>query len=531
MKSLKKFLWAVSPWRAVAEALGIGILMLALLSRLVGRAAPEALGNGWLILCGEAGLWAVFRTRRLQGRWWRKLLDEIGVSLLLSLVMTIGVMLTARVLGWQAVWEQSYLVEAGLAGLLLWFIGWGYFIVRGVLRLWFLWDRMRRRRMQWALTHAHLTVVVVVSLIGALLMFLIAPYAGLIMGGPEQEGDFIATLTLQVTTLLFPSLMATLFVTGLGLTLVLPPSAIFSYLVARQTTRRLERLTRATAALRAGNYATRVIVTGEDELAQLQADFNAMADNLECTLGDLEMERDRVAALLQSRHELIASVSHELRTPVTTVRGYLDSIRNYTGMLPEATQQEVAVMEAELLRLQRRIDDLFTLAQAEAGGLALNLRPVDVGDVVRRRVAALAPLAWQREQVDIIAEIAPELPAALADADRLDQVLVNLLRYALRQTPPGGIVTVIAAAGETTLAIEVRDSGPGLSAEDLAHIWERFYRREGEPDEAQGAGLGLALVKELVEAMQGAVDVASRPGEGDCFTVRLPYVDLVAAKA
>ncbi|MBN1965957.1 MAG: HAMP domain-containing protein, partial [Anaerolineae bacterium] len=419
-------------------------------------------------------MWAVLRTRRYQGTWWHKLLDEILVSALLSFVMTAGIMAAAHLLRWQAIWEESSFEYAFVPTMLLVGIGIGYFIVRGVMRLGFLWDRMRRRRMLWALTHAHLTVVVVVALIGTLLLFLSIPLASLLAG--ESGDDALAALMTQVTTMLFPSVMIVLVVTGMTLLFVLPPSAIFSYLVARQTTRRLEHLTRAAAALRGGNYTTRVLVTGEDEVAQLQTDFNAMADNLENTLRDLETERDRVAALLQSRRELVASVSHELRTPVATMRGYLDSIRNVTGMLPETAQRDVAVMESELLRLQRLIDDLFALSQAEAGGLALDIRPVDVGEVVRRRVAALAPLAWQRERVDIVAEVALELPSALADADRLDQVLVNLLRNALRHTPPGGIIAAIVSAEADTVCIEVRDTGEGIPPEELPHIWERFYR-------------------------------------------------------
>lgn len=525
MKSIEKFFWAASPLQAAGEALGIGLLLLALLSCLVGKVDAFALGNGWLMLCGATGMWAVLRTRRYQGPWWRKLLDELLVSAQLGIVMLVGVMGVGRVPGWQAAWTQSNLGQPLVAVLLLG-IGVGYFIVRGIVRLGFLWDRMRRRRMLWALTHAHLTVVVVVALIGTLLLFLSIPIASLLAG--ESGDDALAALMTQVTTMLFPSMMIVLVVTGMALLFVLPPSAIFSYLVARQTTRRLEHLTRAAAALRAGNYTTRVLVTGEDEVAQLQTDFNTMADNLERTLSDLEMERDRVAALLQSRRELVASVSHELRTPVATVRGYLDSIRNVTGMLPETAQRDVGVMESELLRLQRLIDDLFALSQAEAGGLALDIRPVDIGEVVRRRVAAFAPLAWQRERVDIVAEVAPELPPALADADRLDQVLVNLLRNALRHTPPGGIIAAIVTAEANAVCVEVRDTGEGIPPEDLPHIWERFYRgdnareQDAQHEATPGAGLGLALVKELVEAMGGIVDVHSTAGEGSRFCVRLP---------
>jgi signal transduction histidine kinase len=140
-------------------------------------------------------------------------------------------------------------------------------------------------------------------------------------------------------------------------------------------------------------------------------------------------------------------------------------------------------------------------------------------------VDAVAPLAWQSGQVQVSAQLPEGLPAAEVDPARLEQVLANLLRNAVRHTPPGGIVVVSAAEEARSVRIEVRDTGEGISPADLPHIWERFYRgrdvvaREGE---TRGAGLGLALVKELVETMRGEVAVESTAGEGSRFTVRVP---------
>jgi signal transduction histidine kinase len=150
-----------------------------------------------------------------------------------------------------------------------------------------------------------------------------------------------------------------------------------------------------------------------------------------------------------------------------------------------------------------------------------------VRPLIRRLVEAVASLAWQLGQVQVLAELPDVLPRALVDPARLEQVLSNLLRNAIRHTPPGGIVAVVASEEVERVRIEVRDTGEGISAEDLPHIWERFYRgrdsaaREGAE---RGAGLGLALVKELTEVMGGTVAVESTPGEGSCFTVRVPRV-------
>jgi signal transduction histidine kinase len=125
--------------------------------------------------------------------------------------------------------------------------------------------------------------------------------------------------------------------------------------------------------------------------------------------------------------------------------------------------------------------------------------------------------------VEVVAEVPPEPPAVLADPDRLEQVLVNLLRNGVRHTPPGGIVAVLVAVEEDSVRIEVRDTGKGIPSEDMPHVWERFYRgAEARVKDNRGAGLGLALVKELTEAMGGTVEVESILGQGSCFIVRLP---------
>jgi signal transduction histidine kinase len=189
-------------------------------------------------------------------------------------------------------------------------------------------------------------------------------------------------------------------------------------------------------------------------------------------------------------------------------------------------------MEREIVRLQGLIDDLFTISQAEAGGLSLNVTAVDVGAVIQRRVEALAPLAWERERVEVVAEVPLDLPPAQADADRLDQVLINLLRNALRHTSPGGIVAVIARVETDSLRIEVRDTGEGIAPEELPHIWERFYRGDtAREQDVRGAGLGLALVKELIDAMGASIDVESIVGQGSCFIVRLSLIAAAASDA
>jgi signal transduction histidine kinase len=519
-----RFLWGAHPAQALLESWLIGLAILFLLSRQVGAVSPPVLANGLLFLCGTSGLWAVLRSRLPQGQWLRQTVWELAVGLGLGLAMVAGLGAVALLLGWEGVWLNSTLRNTSIALLLLFGTGPGYVAARLGVRLWLAWDRLRRRRMLWAITHAHLTVVVLLVLFvagGALLVSLLTSTDQFLQPEPV---DLATSFIERVFHTVFPATILILLLTVVALAALLPPSALFSFLVARRTTRRLEALAEATEALRQGQYDTRVELVGEDEVARLQSGFNAMAGELARTLHELEAERDKVASLLQSRRELVAGVSHELRTPVATMRATLESVLGrQAGALPDGLRHDLVVVSNEVLRLQRLIDDLFTLAQADAGGLRVECQAIDVAPLVQRLVDALAPLAWTSSRVEVVADLPPDLPHARADGARLEQILANLLRNAIRHTPPGGIVIAAARAVPGAVVLEVRDTGEGITPEDLPHIWERFYRGAKRPaGNRPGAGLGLALVKELAEAMGGSVAVESEVGQGSCFMVRLP---------
>jgi signal transduction histidine kinase len=385
-----------------------------------------------------------------------------------------------------------------------------FVIFRLGVRLWLYWNRIRRTRLRWALTHALLSIAgLAAGLLTALMLSLQVMTRG-----------FSSTLTFNVIPILF--FLA--FLTALGLAVVLPPSALFSYLFARHVTQRLQALAKATSALRAGDYRIRVPVTGEDEVAQLQSNFNAMAADLDRAVSEVHAERDNVAALLRARRELVASVSHELRTPVATLRGYLEStLTHWNGSPPPTLRRDLEVMERETVRLQTLINDLFTLARAEVGHLELRMAPTDVDALAHHVVETMAPLAWQSGRVEVVAEVAPNVPLAQVDGSRLEQVLQNLLHNAVRHTPPGGIVAVNVRAEVEAVVLQVQDTGEGIAAEELSRIWERFYRAgKARARSDGGSGLGLALVKELTEAMGGTVAAESVTGEGSSFTVRVP---------
>ena len=429
---------------------------------------------------------------------------------------------------------QSVLL-AGFAGTLSALL---YVPARGIRLAWPAWGRRRRRHVLWSLTHVQLMVTLCIAA-GLAAAFTMVDYHNRSVSGVsfpslgmgdagDALGQVMDRLVLTAGTLLVTSTFL--------IAVIVVPATLISVVVLRRATRRLEHLTTATAALRAGDLSARVPVSGEDEVARLQGDFNAMAADLEGAMGALRAERDTVARLLQARRELVASVSHELRTPVATLRAYLDSALDgapsgqpygapagaLDGGPPPALRHDLEVMSRETVRLQRLIEDLFVLSRAEAGRLPLTLEAVETGPLLDRCAAAAAPLAWERGRVEVLAGPPTRPLWALADPGRLEQVVRNLVANAVRHTPPGGVVLLTAAPAEGAVVIEVKDTGEGIPPADLSRIWERFYRGSLTRELDSGAGLGLALVKELTEAMGGAVTVQSTPGEGSVFSVRLP---------
>ncbi len=481
-----------------------------------GRAPAQFMVNLILLDGPFCALWCAVRLRMPRGTWQRQYLLDSAIGAILGLV-PFGLLLTT------ALSLASF--ERGTANLLsadmhntrittFFLVALVAFMAEFVVfrigvRLLLYWNRLRHTRLQWALTHAHL----VVAAIGAGLIILLVV-------------TLLYIISDRSITTVIPLLFILSVLSVLGIIIVLPPSALFSFIFARGMTRRLQTLTAATNALRAGDYSVRVPVRGEDEVAQLQVNFNVMAADLERALHEVQAERDTVAQLLTARRELIASVSHELRTPVATLRSYLEStVSHWNGTPPTTLRNDLEVMERETIHLQALINDLFTLARTEVGKLDLCSEPVNVGALVQRIVATQAPLAWQRGRVEVVTDTPTGRPLALCDADRLEQVVRNLLHNAIRHTPPGGIVALTVAADPADagmVRLQVNDTGEGISEEDIPHIWERFYQGQKARTEG-GTGLGLALVKELTEAMNGTVAVESTLGQGSCFTIRLPH--------
>jgi signal transduction histidine kinase len=244
---------------------------------------------------------------------------------------------------------------------------------------------------------------------------------------------------------------------------------------------------------------------------------------LATTVAELDARTREAESALAAKRELIANVSHELRTPLASISGHAESLL----LLGEGTSEErraesVSVLHREAGQLSRLVDDLFLLSTTESGGLPLTIRALDVGGILDEVTASFRPLARREGQVTIVSDVQAGLPPALGDRERIVQVLGNLVRNALRHTPEGGIVSLRAAQDSDLIRVTVEDTGTGIPPEQLARIFERFYRGDEARDRASGgAGLGLAIVRELVEAMGGSVSVESVAGEGSSFSFTL----------
>jgi signal transduction histidine kinase len=320
---------------------------------------------------------------------------------------------------------------------------------------------------------------------------------------------------ISVTTTLLVAALTSLLLTSV---VILLATGAVGYLLAQRLTRRLEQLANATSALAAGTHQPSIVVEADDELGRLSGDFNRMALRLAEREQALLVSKERAEQLLAGNRRLVANVSHELRTPLATLRGYLEALEQTHGnQLPN---QDLQIIQGEVQRLTRLIDDLFTLAQAEEQRLPLVITAVDVVALIHDLAARLAPLARREREVELVVALPVALPPIAADRARLEQVLLNLVQNALRHTPPGGLVAFEGQAAHDTVTLAVADTGIGIAPEEQQLIFERFYRGDtSRARETGGAGLGLALVKELVTAMQGTVTVESVAGHGSRFSL------------
>lgn len=315
---------------------------------------------------------------------------------------------------------------------------------------------------------------------------------------------FVSTthdLPLLVTVLVFSGVLA----------------VFFSLLVAATVTDRVRTIAGAIRGIAAGAYDTRITLDGGDELVALAADVDQLAARLQAA----ERQRDE---LDRERRELTAAISHDLRTPLASFRAMVEALSD--GVVePPDVDRYLRTMRREIDRLSRMLDDLFELAQIDAGALRLERRPLAVQEIVTDVADAMQAQAAQAG-VALEVDADASAPPLAIDGARMERAVANLVRNAIEHTRPGGRIALRVARGARDVAVTVEDDGEGISADVLEHVWERFYRgdraRSRRAGSGDGAGLGLSIVRGIVEAHGGSVEVRSTPGTGSVFTIRLP---------
>ncbi|MEU1799515.1 HAMP domain-containing sensor histidine kinase [Streptomyces sp. NPDC019937] len=333
-------------------------------------------------------------------------------------------------------------------------------------------------------------------------------------GRAQQLAPYVApTAALYVTS---PGRSATTFfdlsagnrarIAG-GAVLVLLVTVTATTLAGLRLVRPLHALTDAARRMEEGEPGARVAVTSNDELGRLTSAFNAMS-----------RRRDQLEAV---RKDMVSDVAHELRTPLSNIRGWLEGAQD--GVVPQGDLLVSSLLE-EALHLQHLIDDLRDLSAADAGELRLNLAEVDIADLLAHTAMAHRSRA-ENAGVTLRSEIPGDGLVIEADQVRLYQAVGNLVANALRHTPSGGAVFLRAHQAGDEVLIEVADTGSGIAAEDLPHVFDRFWRADkSRCRRTGGGGLGLSIARKLVQAHGGTVTASSTLGEGSVFTIRLPRV-------
>ncbi|MEP7286825.1 MAG: ATP-binding protein [Chloroflexota bacterium] len=293
----------------------------------------------------------------------------------------------------------------------------------------------------------------------------------------------------------------------------------FGFFISSALTERISNLTNGAERLASGDLSTRVEVIGKDELTSLAATFNRMATRLE--------EADAQKRLLeQTRRDLIAWVSHDLRTPLASIRVMVEAMADGVVSDPDTVQRYLHNAQGEIQHLSRLIDDLFELAQLDAGRVELHMEPSSLRDLISDTLESMRAQA-ERRNITLSGQVDDKVDIVVMASEKIQRVLDNLIGNALRHTPPGGKVMLQAQLAGDSVRVEIADSGEGIAPEDIPHVFESFFRgeksRARDDQGVRGAGLGLAIAKGLVEAHGGHIWVNSQPNRGATFAFTLPY--------
>jgi two-component system, OmpR family, sensor kinase len=301
-----------------------------------------------------------------------------------------------------------------------------------------------------------------------------------------------------------------------GAVLVVIGTTVAALLIFGPVRPRLRSLEDAARKVGSGDLTARAREDGGDEVAALAQAFNQMTH-------DLQQRAAQLQAADRTRRLLLADVSHELMTPLTGMRGYLETLSLHAQSLdPETRERYLAIIRDETQRVEHIVGDLLDLSRLEGGGEAFDAQDVPLEDVFGRVLARHGREAG-RKGVEMTTSIAPGAEIVTGDPMRLEQALQNLAANALRHTPKGGRVSLDAAIEDAAIVLTVSDTGSGIAAEHLPYVFDRFYKVDpARAGQAAGSGLGLSIVKAIVERHGGTVTASSRAGGGTTFRLKFP---------
>ncbi|HEY3291705.1 MAG TPA: HAMP domain-containing sensor histidine kinase [Anaerolineae bacterium] len=293
---------------------------------------------------------------------------------------------------------------------------------------------------------------------------------------------------------------------------------VFGYFVAVSLRDVISNIMRAARAVQQGDLTVTADDRGSDELASLARTFNEMTAQLRAL-------REQETQLNQARRDLIAWVSHDLRTPLTAMRARIEALNDGVVSDPREVSEYLVAIRTDISALNRLIDDLFELATIEAGGLNLDMADCSLSDLVSDTIKAMSVLATTRG-IQLTGKVSPDVGIICVSAQHVQRILNNLIGNAIAHTPSGGCVNVESNWDDSigSVVVRISDTGEGISAVDLPHIFERFYRGERSRARSSGSGmgLGLAIAKALVEAHRGRIYVESESGKGTSVWFTLP---------
>lgn len=290
---------------------------------------------------------------------------------------------------------------------------------------------------------------------------------------------------------------------------------VLGYFLSSAITNRIYILKDAAEKLAAGNLQTRVLITGRDEVAALANTFNQMASQL-------EMVDAKQRELERLRADLIAWVGHDLQTPLASMRAILEALEDGVVDDPQTVKRYLGTAQRDVRSLSVLIDDLFQMAQLDTGGIPLDRAESSLSDLISDTLESFSELAL-RQRVKLEGSVDSNVDPVMMDTQRIGRVLNNLIGNALRHTTAEGRVNVHARRTASGVEVRVSDTGEGIRAEDLPHVFESFYRGEKSRSRSTGgAGLGLAISRGIVQAHGGEINVQSESGRGSQFIFTLP---------